>query len=421
MPTRSRPDNSAGGSYVAWRSTDYRYYAVSLFARAFSRQIEMVTLGVYVYDRTSDPLSLGWLGLVQAVPMILFALAGGHLADRFSRKLIMLITFACQTGITIGLILTVLADGPLFWLYACLAAASFCQALGTPARAAILPQLVPARDFSNAVMWNSSIFQLATMTGPAVGGLLLGETKSFVNALSVVLVCRAVMTLSTLLLHPQPTQAPIDSSGSDDFWAGLGFLWKRKTILAAISLDMFAVLMGGVTYLLPVFAEDILKVGATGLGFLRSAEAVGAVFMAMLLAHAPPMRRAGRNMLLAVVGFGLATVVFGLSRSFPLSLAMMFLIGAFDNISVVVRHTLVQSLTPDSMRGRVSAVNTIFIVVSNDLGGLESGVTARLFGPVGSVLLGGFGAIAAVIVIARVWPQLAKIGRLDELTPESVD
>ncbi|RMF86953.1 MAG: MFS transporter, partial [Planctomycetota bacterium] len=343
---------------------------MSLFARAFSRQIEMVTLGVYVYDRTSDPLSLGWLGLVQAVPMILFALAGGHLADRFSRKSIMLITFAAQTGITLGLIFTVVGKVPLVWMYAFLAAESFCQALGTPARAAIVPQLVPPRDFSNAVMWNSSIFQLATMTGPAVGGLLLGEAKSTVNALAVVLACRAVMTLSTLLLHPRSIPESETATQNDDFWAGLSFLWRRKTILAAISLDMFAVLMGGVTYLLPVFAEDILHVGATGLGFLRSAEAVGAVFMAMLLAHSPPMRRAGRNMLLAVVGFGVATIVFGLSRSFVLSLAMMFLIGAFDNISVVVRHTLVQSLTPDSMRGRVSAVNTIFIVVSNDLGGL---------------------------------------------------
>jgi hypothetical protein len=199
--------------------------------------------------------------------------------------------------------------------------------------------------------------------------------------------------------------------------AGIRFVWQTKLILAAISLDLFAVLLGGATYLLPIFAEDILEVGATGLGLLRSAEAVGAVGMGVLLAHLPPMRRAGRTLLWAVAVFGAATIGLGLSRWFPVSLVMMFLIGAFDNVSVVVRHTLVQMLTPDEMRGRVSAVNSVFIVASNDLGGLESGVTAKLFGPVPSVVFGGIGAILVVLGAAWKWPQILAIGSLADIRP----
>jgi MFS family permease len=202
--------------------------------------------------------------------------------------------------------------------------------------------------------------------------------------------------------------------------AGIRFVWQTKLILATITLDLFAVLLGGATYLLPIYAEDILHVGARGLGFLRSAEAVGAISMAMLLAHLPPMRHAGRTMLLAVAGFGAATIVFGLSTWFWLSLVMMFLIGALDNISVVVRHTLVQMLAPDAMRGRVSAVNNVFIVSSNDLGGLESGVLARLFGPVAAVVIGGAGALVVVLTWARLWPEILTIGRLCDVRPARV-
>jgi hypothetical protein len=198
---------------------------------------------------------------------------------------------------------------------------------------------------------------------------------------------------------------------------GVRFVWETKLILATISLDLFAVLLGGATYLLPVFAKDILHVDKLGLGLLQSAEAVGAVSMAVLLTHLPPMKRAGRTMLWAVATFGAATIAFGLSRWFPLSLAMMCLIGAADNVSVVVRHTLVQMLTPDAMRGRVSAVNAVFIVSSNDLGGLESGLTARLFGAVASVVIGGIGAIGVTLGAAALWPQILTIGSLKDVRP----
>ena len=203
--------------------------------------------------------------------------------------------------------------------------------------------------------------------------------------------------------------------------AGIRFVWNTKLILATITLDLFAVLLGGATYLLPIYAKDILHVGSAGLGFLRSADAIGAVCMAMLLAHLPPMRRAGVAMLWAVAGYGVATIIFGISQWFWLSLLMMFLVGALDNISVVVRHTLVQMLTPDEMRGRVSAVNGVFIVASNDLGGLESGLTAWLFGPVISVVGGGVGTILVVIAAARLWPQILRIGSLAAIRPAAAE
>jgi hypothetical protein len=212
-------------------------------------------------------------------------------------------------------------------------------------------------------------------------------------------------------------QTPTDSISLESLIAGIRFVRQTKLILATITLDLFAVLLGGATYLLPIYAEDILHVGALGLGWLRSAEAGGAVCMAVALAYMPPMPRAGRTLLWAVSGFGVATIVFGLSRSYWLSLSMMFLIGALDNISVVVRHTLVQMLTPDSMRGRVSAVNNVFIVASNDLGGLESGVTARLFTPVISVVGGGIGTILVVLAAARTWPQILTLGSLRDIRP----
>lgn len=416
MPSSS-PEGHRRDAYAAWRSPSYRSYAPAWFAMVFASQIELVALGVYVYDRTGDPLALGWLGLAKALPVILLALLGGHLADRFNRKLLVIVTLAVITLTSLAMWAAV-RGGQVGWVYVLLAAAAAAQALGTPARASLLPLIVPAGDFSNAVAWNSSIFQLGTMTGPVLGGLLMGASKDAATALAAVAMLRAASLLMMTFVKPRAqacATSVAESAGS--VWEGMRFVLRHRMILGAISLDLLAVLLGGVTYLLPVYAEDILGVGPTGLGMLRSAEAAGAIVMAMLLAHLPPMQRAGRNMLLAVAGFGVATIVFGLSQNYALSLGMMFLIGAFDNISVVVRHTLVQMLTPDAMRGRVSAVNTVFIVLSNDLGGVESGVTARLFGPVGSVLFGGLGAILSVLAVMRLWPELVRVGPLHRITP----
>jgi len=246
-------------------------------------------------------------------------------------------------------------------------------------------------------------------------------SDNWAQAFAMVLVCRVIGVAAILLIRHQPPNHAEQSLSWENVVAGIRFVWNTKLILATITLDLFAVLLGGATYLLPVYADKILHVGAWGLGLLQSADAVGAIGMVMLLTHLPPLRRAGVALLWAVAGFGLATIVFGLSQWFWLSLAMMFLVGALDNISVVVRHTLVQMLTPDEMRGRVSAVNSVFIVASNDLGGLESGLTAWLFGPVISVVGGGVGTILVVLAAMRLWPQILKIGSLDAIRPAAAE
>jgi MFS family permease len=407
--------------YAAWRSGNFRLYALGWFLLTFARQIEVVAVGLHLWNLTHDPLSLGWLGLIQALPVMLLAIPAGNLADRFDRRRVMVLMLAVNTLVSLGLAAAVRQAVPLSWFYLLLIVGASASAAGGPSRAALLPQLLAAEDFANGVTWSSSIFQIASMTGPAVGGLVIGMQNNIAGAFSMVAACRlgALLAIAGVRLRPQLREQAAVSWES--LVAGIRFVWQTKLILATITLDLFAVLLAGATYLLPIYAEEILHVGARGLGFLRSAEAVGAIAMAVLLAHLPPMRRAGRTMLWAVAGFGVATVVFGLSPWFWLSMAMMFLIGALDNVSVVVRHTLVQMLAPDAMRGRVSAVNNVFIVSSNDLGGMESGVLARLFGPVAAVVIGGIGAIGVVLAAARIWPEILAIGSLADVRPAEAE
>jgi MFS family permease len=404
-----------------------------------AKQIETVAVGIHLYVQTGAPLALGLLGLVQALPVIALAVAGGQIADRFDRRRVMMLMLFLGSLVSLGLALVSSLDVSVSWMYLLLGLGAIGQALGGPSRTALLPEIVPKAVLSNAVTWSSSMFQLASMIGPAVGGLIVSVEKTATAAFIVVAAFR-LLSLASITLVGYRQSLSAEAVSLESLLAGIRFVWTRKLVLATITLDLFAVLLGGATYLLPIYAEDILHVGARGLGFLRSAEAVGAVSMAMLLAHLPPMRRAGRTMLWAVAGFGGATVVFGVSRWYWLSLAMMFLIGALDNISVVVRHTLVQMLTPDAMRGRVSAINSIFIVASNDLGGLESGATATLFaaaavamagsggglelglpprliGVVASVVVGGLGAILVVLATARIWPEILSIGSLQDIKP----
>jgi len=405
------------GAYAVWRNGDYRLFAVSWFLVVFGKMVETVAVQVHIYRETGDALSLGIIGLVQALPVILLAIPGGQVADRWNRRGVMMATLAVGSVVSLGLMAAARHELPVGWFYLLLVGGAISQALGSPSRAALLPQIVDRGIFTKAVAWNSTVFHVASMTGPAVGGLLVGLQADTTTAFLLVTACRVLSLAAVWRIADPPAQVSEEAVSWDSLLAGIRFVWQTKLILATITLDMFAVLLGGATYLLPMFAEDILGVGAQGLGLLRSAEAVGAVTMGVLLAHLPPMRRAGRTMLWAVAGFGAATVGLGVSQWFPLSLAMMFLIGALDNVSVVVRHTLVQMLTPDEMRGRVSAVNSVFIVSSNDLGGLESGVTARLFGPVLSVVGGGLGAIAAVVGVGRIWPEILSIGSLADIRP----
>lgn len=410
-----------GDPYAAWRCPDYRFYSVGWFLLAFSKQVETLAVGVYLYDRTKDAMALGWIGLIQAMPVLLLAIFAGQMADRFDRRRIILIMTTVGTIVSVGLYWAALHQMAVGWIYLLLGIGAISQALGSPARSSLLPQVVPAELFSNAVTWNSSIFQIASMTGPAIGGLILGAEKNAPAAFGAVCLFRLLSVAAIALVRSRSPDRTGESISVESLLAGIRFVARTKLILATISLDLFAVLLGGATYLLPIVAEDILKVDTRALGVLRSSEAIGAVVMGLLMAHLPPMRHAGRAMLWAVAGFGAATTVLGISTCYWLSVAMMFLLGALDNISVVVRHTLVQTLTPDAMRGRVSAVNNVFIVASNDLGGLESGFVAGLVGAPFSIISGGIGAILAVLGAAWMWPQILALGSLTDLRPAEAE
>ena len=289
------------------------------------------------------------------------------------------------------------------------------QALNRPARWAILPQVVPRELLLSAVTWKTSAWQVAAMAGPALGGLVIALAGGATTCYVLNAGCSAVVIGLTASLRL--CAAPRDSQPVSlrSLLAGLRFVFRTDLILATITLDLLAVFLGGATALLPIYARDILRIGPSGLGWLRAAPSIGSFLMALVLAHRPPMRRAGKSLLWAVAGFGIATIVFGLSRNPYLSFAMLLLTGALDNISVVVRQTLVQLLTPDDMRGRVSAINAIFIASSNELGAFESGLAARLFGTVGSVVGGGIGTVLVVLCVAAIWPNVSSLGSLQDV------
>jgi MFS family permease len=401
--------------YAAFRFPAYRAYMIGSLVSLVGTRVQAVAIGWDIYDRTGEALALGIVGAVQAVPMIGLALPAGWLADHFSRKGLIV---ACLLGTSLtSLMLAGISavEGSVAWMYAVLLLDSAFLAIARPARQAVLPGLVPKAIFANALAWRSSLFQIASIIGPAVGGVVIIFSVASAYVLS------AATTLIFAALFARVALPQIIISGGRPTVAsllgGVTFMWKNRTVLAATLLDLFAVLLGGATYLLPIFAADILNVGKTGFGLLHAAPAAGSLAMALLLTHVPPMKRAGRNLLLTVVGFGLATIVFGLSRNYLLSWAMLFLTGFFDNVSVIIRHSLVQMLTPDHMRGRVSAVNGVFISSSNELGGVESSLVAHWFGPVISVVSGGVGTIVVVALTAWLAPGLRRLGRIEHLTP----
>ncbi len=307
---------------------------------------------------------------------------------------------------------------PLIYLLVFVSASA--RTFGWAARAAFFPKMVPREKFSNAVTWNSSIFQIGCVVGPAAGGFLIAHAGFPIVYLLDALCAFAFLALVIPIRRVEQGRRVVGSAWKS-LVAGMRFVLGTKIVLATLTLDLFAVLLGGAIALLPIFADQILHCGPIGLGWLRASPAIGAFVMAVVIAYLPPMKQAGRSLLWAVTGFGLATIVFGLSRNFWLSLAMLFLTGAFDSISVVIRHTLVQLLTPDEMRGRVSAVNNIFIGTSNEFGAFESGVTAALFGPVLSVVGGGVGTILSVLGVGWRWPAIRRIGRLDKAGAEAAD
>ncbi|MGN6390348.1 MAG: MFS transporter, partial [Burkholderiaceae bacterium] len=360
-----------------------------------------------MYDLTHSPTDLGYVGLAQFLPSLLLTLAAGHVADRFDRRRVIAWCLAAQLAIA-----TALATGTIGgWLtrdaiLAVSVALGAARAFQQPTQQALGPLLVPAALLPRALAASSAGMQAGVIVGPALGGLIYAAGASLVYLASGALLAAALLLIRRIRIeHVAPPREPVTLR---TLFAGIEFIWRRKEVLGAISLDMFAVLLGGAVALLPVFARDVLHVGPTGLGLLRAAPAVGALGMSVWLSRHPIRRRAGMTMFGAVALFGAATVVFGLSASFALSLIALLATGVFDMISVVVRQSLVQLETPDAMRGRVSAVNSIFIGASNQLGEFESGITAGWFGAVPSVVLGGLGTLAIVALWIRLFPALAK-------------
>ena len=404
-------------AYAALRHRGFRWYIVSLFVMVVGSQLQAVVVGWQVYNLTHDPLSLGLIGLAEALPFIAVALPAGYLADRRDRRIISvasLFVLACCSATLLGLSATpgLLSRVGVYPVYATIFVSGIARGILQPARQALSAEIVPRIIYQNAIAWRSSTWQTASVIGPAIGGLLYGFSGSFASyAAATVAMLVALSAFLMVRYEPVPRELRTDSMFAE-LVTGLRFVWSEHAILAALSLDLFSVFLGGAEALLPVFASEILKVGPQGLGLLRAAPAAGAVTMGIFLAHRPPFTRAGRTMLLAVAVFALAIVGFGLSRSFYLSLALLALSGMADNVSVVIRSTLIQLLTPAQMLGRVSAVNSIFIGSSNELGAFESGVAARLLGAVRAVVLGGSAALAVVGLTARLVPRLRTLGRI---------
>jgi MFS family permease len=427
METTEPPGSFGAGAapephdpYAALRWRDFRLLLAGTPLVVIAEQMIGVTVGWELYQRTNSPMALGLIGLVQIVPVLLLALPAGHIADRFDRKRIVMAAMAGLAVCALGLALLSATSGPLVLVYLCLLGNGVARAFHSPAITSLTAQVVPPEHFSSAATWESGAWQASSIVGPALGGFAIaasGPALAYGAAAGMLMLA----VLLSSFLRPRPVARSEEQLTLSSLLAGVRFIWNTKVILASISLDMFAVLLGGATALLPIFARDILLVGADGLGWLRAAPAVGALLAALTLAHLPPFRRAGRTLLAVVAGFGLVTIVFGLSRSFVLSLAMLGALGALDNISVVIRSTLLLTRTPDEMRGRVNAVHFVFIGISNELGAFESGIAAALLGAVGAVVAGGIGTILVVGAIALVWPEIRRLGRLNERDPVSAE
>ena len=404
-------------AYAALRHREFRWFIISLFTMVVGSQLQAVVVGWQVYRLTHDPLSLGLIGLAEALPFIGIALPAGYLADRRDRRAISvssLLVLACCSAALLAFSATpgYLARVGVGPIYATIFVSGIARGILQPARQALGAEIIPRSIYQNAIAWRSSTWQTASVIGPAIGGLLYGFAGAVTSyGAAALLMLVALAAFLTVRYAPEPRSLERTSMFSE-LLSGLRFVWSEHAILAALSLDLFSVFLGGAEALLPVFASEILKVGPQGLGLLRAAPAAGAVTMGIFLAHRPPFRRAGRAMLLAVAVFALAIVGFGLSRDYYLSLALLALSGMADNVSVVIRSTLIQLLTPPQMLGRVSAVNSIFIGSSNELGAFESGVAARLLGAVPAVVLGGSAALLVVGLTARLVPRLRNLGRI---------
>ncbi len=397
---------------AVFRSRDFSLYLAGRFLSALAVQMQNVAVGWLVYDLTRDPFALGLVGLASFLPAVALALITGHTADRYDRRQILVLSYIVTLATAAGLLVIAATDYTQVWLiYGLLLIFGIGRAFANPAGQALVPNLVPPEQLGNAIAWNSTAWQTATIAGPALGGLLyyFGATVAFGSAALCFLACSVLYGV----MKSRPQVAPSDVTW-ETLLAGIRFIRSRPVVFGAISLDLFAVLLGGATALLPVYARDILDVGPGGLGLLRSMPAVGALLVALWLAQRPLQSRSGLRMFQGVAIFGVATIGFGLSTNVVLSCVCLFLLGAADMISVFVRSTLVQFETPDAMRGRVAAVNSVFIGASNELGEFESGALAAIIGTVPAVVFGGVGTLAVCALWARWFPALRYRDRLTD-------
>jgi MFS family permease len=374
--------------------------------------MQAVAVGWQVYDLTRQPMDLGLVGLVQFLPAFALALVTGHVADRYDRRWVLALCIIVDAGCALFLLtLTVLGNTNVLLILGVLFCFGVARAFEFPASVALMPNLVPTSQFANAAAWSSSAWQTATIVGPAVGGLLYAIGPGMVYSCCVLLLIGSALLVSLIQVAQGVTERKAPTWAS--LVAGIAFIRTHPIVLGAISLDLFAVLLGGATALLPIYARDILHVGPWGLGLLRSAPALGALAMALLLIRRSIDKHAGYTLLGTVGIFGIATIGFGFSHNLWLSLSMLMILGASDMVSVVIRRVLVLVATPDEMRGRVSAVEAVFIVASNELGEFESGVTAAWFGVVPAVVLGGIGTLTVVALWVWLFPQLRHVDALD--------
>ena len=398
--------------YQALRFREYRNFLGGALALTMATQIQTLVMGWQVYHLTRDPLSLGLIGLSEAVPFLGLALIGGYAADRMDRRSLSLMALvSLLLGAALLLALSLGAGPRVAWpFYAIQALAGVGRAFYRPASQALSTELVPVEVYQNAATWRSSSFQLAQVLGPALGGLIYG----FGNAATAYLVEGGLMVVAVvamLRVAPRP-RTPRKTALMKSLGEGVVFVFKHQLLLSSMSLDLFAVLFGGAVALLPVFASEILKVGPQGLGLLRTAPAIGSVLMGLWLAHHPPQRRAGMVLLACVAGFGLCWIGFALSWTFWLSMLLLAVSGALDNVSVVLRNTLLQARTPPEMMGRVQAVGGFFIGSSNELGAFESGVAARLLGVIPSVVFGGCMTLGIVGFTGWKVPELRNLKKI---------
>ncbi|MBK7157887.1 MAG: MFS transporter [Ignavibacteria bacterium] len=401
--------------YAALRFWEFRNFTIARLCITIASQMQAVIVGWQIYEITKDPFSLGLIGLAEAIPSISVLLFAGHITDISDRKKIVLYSVLLMSFCSLILLLITsdlihsLSENKLILIYSVIFLSGIGRGFSAPSFFAFVSQLVPKETLPNAITWNTTTWQTGAVTGPAIGGLLygfIGATNTFITI--VIFWIISVFMILPIKNKPVPVIIGIQSL-KEKLTAGLKFVFERKIVLGAISLDLFAVLFGGAVALLPIFAGEILFAGPEGLGILRAAPSIGAVIMAVTMTRRPFTKNAGKNLIISVFGFGLCIILFGISKNFYLSLIILALSGAFDSVSVVIRATIIQLMTPDNMKGRVSAVNSIFIGSSNEIGAFESGVAAKLLGTVPSVIFGGVMTILIVTVVTFAFPKLRRL------------